>query len=443
MEEKIQTYINNEGLFNKTHKIIVATSGGIDSMVLCTLLHQLKFNIAIAHCNFQLRGEESDMDQTFVHNHASQKKIPFYTINFDTITYCKTNKVSVQVAARELRYTWLEQLRKDLNANFIAIAHNKNDNIETFFINLLRGSGINGLSGINNKNKRIVRPLLTFSRAEIINYATHQNIHYREDSSNESTKYLRNKIRHHIIPIFEDLEPHFIEKANESLEYLNVAKFFYKTKLDEIKAELIETNANSIQIDKTELLKHEFPNAILYEILNGYGFNKHQVSEIINSISCTGKLFYSTNFLLNIDRNKLIIKKTELNQVRKIAISDSTEKITEPISLSFKRVPREVNFEYKKNIAYINYDKLEFPLILRKWKHGDRFKPFGMNNEKKISDYLIDAKVSIASKEEKYVLISDSKIIWLVGERIHHDFRIKPSTKNILKITLNQAEPFA
>ncbi len=418
-------------------KILLAVSGGIDSMAMFNLFVKTAYKIGVAHCNFTLRGAESDEDQQFVKIQAEKFNVPFYTIRFDTKDYAKKRGISIQMAARDLRYDWLRNIQNENGYQYIGVGHNSDDSIETFFINLTRNAGIHGLTGIKPKQNNIIRPLLFASRNEIADYAQTNNIPYREDSSNAETKYLRNKLRLNIIPEIEKLNPAFKDNMHDVLARMRDAEHLLDEIVDQYRKELLKKDGNKILIDYQKLPATDASGTILYELLREYGFNGDQVKSIAGSVNSeSGKLFYSKSHRLIKDREFFIITGIKADDTAEIYINNSDSTIDYPIGLNLKVYPNssDFNIPQQSTIAAIDRDKLIFPLVLRKWRQGDRFMPFGMEHFKKLSDFFIDLKLSVADKESLWIIESDGKIVWIVGKRIDNQYRILPETKNILLI---------
>lgn len=419
---------------------MVGVSGGIDSVCLFDLFIQAGYKIGIAHCNFQLRGEESEQDELFVQNIANEHNIPFYSIQFNTSEIAQSEGISIQMAARDLRYEWFEETRLKHAYEYIAIAHNKNDIIETFLNNLTRGTGIKGLTGIKEKSGKIIRPLLFASRTEIEEYINTNNLDYREDSSNQSTKYSRNLLRHEIIPLFEKINPKFQNTIIENISRLKEAESIYLDQIEKIKKELITKQDDILLIDIVKLKNIDQKSTYLHEILNPLGFSQTQITDIIECIqSSPGKQFFSLTHRLIKDRNYLIINEITAIKDKSYLIDINTEQIDNPTHLEFTKIKKDPTFSLikNKNIGLFDLDLLDFPLTLRKWKKGDYFMPLGMKNLKKISDFFIDNKLSLIDKENTWILESNNKVIWIIGYRIDERFKITEQTKNILKISYN------
>ena len=406
MISEFQSFIDEKSLCEKTDRILLGISGGIDSVCMFHYFRIAGYSTGIAHCNFGLRGEESDQDELFVRNIASEFDIPSFFVKFDTQGIAEKEGISIQMAARDLRYDWFEEIRKKYDYNYIGIAHNKDDVIETFLINLSRGSGLKGFTGIKPKSGKIIRPLLFSSRNDILTYISANNLEFREDSSNNSVKYSRNLIRHEIIPLFEELNPAFRETMIENISRLKESEEVY---LDSIqsKKELIFKEENQKTIIDIEQLKLLHPiTTYLHELLKPFGFSHTQISDIINSLDgISGKKFFSLTHRLIKDRTELIVEETSATNPGSFLIKNRNECIEHPVSLKISELQRLENFEISKDIntGLFDADLIEFPLTIRKWKKGDYFMPLGMKNLKKLSDFFIDEKLSISEKENTWI----------------------------------------
>lgn len=433
MLHKLQNHISTNFPFLKGKKLLLAISGGIDSMVLLDLFSKLQFEIGIAHCNFQLRGNESNEDEMFVKVKSERLKVKSHFERFETEKHTKENKLSIQQAARELRYNWFEELMTTEGYDFLLTAHHLDDSLETFLINFTRGTGIEGLTGIPAVNGKIVRPLLIFSREEIENYTQENKIEWREDSSNASEKYFRNKIRHKIVPILKELNPSLLESFQQTTDNLKQTKELAQENI-EAKWEEITTVSNDatiLCIEKIKALKNH--RSYLYSWLQPYGFTAWKdINDLLEAQS--GKQILSDNYRLIKDRNQLILTSKETNISEEFLIQDTDTSINFPINLSF------CNLSYistpKNTSIFVDYDKLKFPLILRKWKEGDYFYPSGMNGKKKVSKYFKDQKFSLIDKENTWILCSQDDIIWIINHRADERFIANKKSKNILNITL-------
>ncbi|OQX80583.1 MAG: tRNA lysidine(34) synthetase TilS [Bacteroidetes bacterium 4484_249] len=440
MLSEFNEYIINKNLFKKDNQILLAVSGGIDSVVMTELFGLAGFNYSIAHCNFGLRVEESDEDEKFVMNLAKKKKVNIFVKKFDTRKFASENKISIQMAARRLRLEWFELLIKQNHFSFYATAHHLNDQIETFFINLLRGTGITGLHGILPKQGNLIHPLLFCYREEIEKFAKENNLKFREDSSNIKTDYTRNKIRHKLIPVLKDINPAYAEIMNKNIFRLQQAEEIYKQQIRKASDKIIITDKDIVKISVSGLLKLKPLETYLFEIISAFGFNYSDINDIINSLKSTsGKVFFSATHRIIKDREYLLIEETgeEENLTQSDFLIQANDSfIEQPIQLKISRYKKPVEFiaSGNRNIAFLDADKLEFPLQIRKWEKGDYFYPLGMNNKKLLSDFFIDNKFTIPEKEKTWIIISSGKIVWIAGHRIDDRFKITDKTKEILRI---------
>ncbi len=439
MQSDFQIFIDSNKLCNNTDRILLGISGGIDSICMFHLFRQLEFSIGIAHCNFQLRSDESEQDEIFVRNLANKYNIPFFSTRFETKEIAENEGISIQMAARDLRYDWFEEIRNKYDYNYIAIAHNKDDVIETFLINLTRGSGIKGFTGIKSKSGKIIRPLLFASRNVIEEYLNKNNFEYREDSSNSAVKYSRNLIRHEIIPLFEKINPSFRETIIENISRLKDTEKVYLDNISKTRESIVREE-NQRTLLNLEKLKQLYPlSTFLYEILKPFGFSGSQVNDIIESLDgISGKQFFSSTYRLIKDRTELIIEEISSINEKHYYIDVNTERFESPVKLNFSKFELNRDFKIIKDsqIGLFDLNKIEFPIILRKWEKGDYFMPLGMKNLKKVSDFFIDSKLSLSDKENAWILESENKIIWILGYRIDERFKITDITKNIFKIEL-------
>ena len=428
MIKTIQQYIINKKLFSKENNLLLAISGGADSVCLFFALKELGYNVELAHCNFNLRAEESDEDEYFVKELANKYGVKYHVNSFETQKYASEQKISIQMAARDLRYKWFDELLAVNNLDFVITAHHKDDNVETFFINLIRGTGVNGLCGIKAKNKKIIRPLLEISRQEIESYLTKNKIKYRNDSSNSEVKYLRNKIRHQLMPLLKEMNPNIEQIITNEIFVLDGVSKVFQEQMTAIKERLLVQKEGIYKLNISELIELQHLEVILFEILKPFGFS--EVDQIIKAInSQSGKQFFSDTYQLIIDREQIIISALE-NHQEDIEIREIEIEIKNPLSMKFAG---SIDFSLNKNpnVAKLDFDKLSFPLKLRKWKNGDKFRPLGMRNFKKVSDFFIDEKYSILAKQKQWLLCSEDDIVWIVGNRIDDRYKIETHTKKV------------
>ncbi len=445
MIQKVKSYIQSCQLLQPAEPVIVAVSGGADSVALWHVLDTLGYNCIIAHCNFHLRGEESDRDERFVRQLATDHDVPFFKTDFNTTAYAEQHGISIEMAARDLRYDWFEQLRQDLHAQAIAVAHHADDNIETLLMNLLRGTGLRGMTGIPKRNGWVVRPLLACSRQEIEHYIAEQHLHFVTDSTNKSTDYKRNKIRNVLLPLLEDINPATRQTLYATVERMNDAYELYGQAIDLIKAETVRTTGHSTNIDIEKLLHHNAYRSVLFEVLQPFGFSPACIQQVAESLQGeSGKRFYSDTHLLLKDRQYLVIQKR--NDLRNLSakpylIDADCELLQQPFRLHMKRIGRDEQFRVSKtrDKIHVDFDKLTFPLTLRKWQEGDVFQPFGMKGKKKVSDFFIDCKLNVIEKEECWLLLSGNEIVWIVGLRTDDRFKITKDTRQILELKVDLA----
>ncbi len=419
--------------FLQEKRLIIAISGGVDSVVLAHLCKSLNFNFALAHCNFNLRGEESNADEDFVLELADQFDVEVFIQNFDTQAYADENKRSIQMAARELRYDWFNELAEQLQFDYILTAHHADDNLETFLINFSRGTGLNGLTGIPMINENIVRPLLPFSRELIETYARENNITWREDSSNSSRKYLRNKLRHEVVPILKEINPQLLDSFQSTIENLNDTADIVEESLNAVAKRAITTiDDKGISYKVSEFKKVNNSKAYLFEMFKDFA----QWNDIVGLLDAqSGKQVLSNSHRLIKHREYLILTDLKYNQSETILISKTNTKIESPLGLlSFEIV--DLVSRTSTDIIYLDNDKIVFPLELRIWKEGDHFYPQGMKGKKKISKYLKDEKLSLVEKENTWLLTSNNEIVWVVGRRGDNRYSATDTTKSILKIEL-------
>ena len=437
MTTQILEYIAHHKLFTKQSKVIVGLSGGPDSMALIHILMQLGYNCIAAHCNFHLRSQDSDCDAAFVDLWCSQNNIPLFTIDFDTNEYATTKKISIEMAARDLRYNWFEELRIEQSADVIGIAHHKDDSVETILINLIRGTGIKGLTGIPIKNKHIVRPLLAISRREIMDYLSLNQVPYVTDHTNEEELYTRNILRLNVLPTFEKINPSVKNSIITTANNLKEAEKIYDGYIKEATERVLKDNL----IDIAKLMQTHSPQSVLFEILSPLGFTPSVIEDISNNLySIPGKVYLADKYRLLKDRDYLVISETkpdnqEENDEAYLILADTTH-MESPFELTIKCEMHGSQFEIERNNAILqcDLDKLSFPLTLRRWKKGDWFVPFGMKGKKKISDFFTDNKFTLFEKEETWILLSADDIVWVVNHRLDNRFRVTDATKSIYTI---------
>lgn len=440
MLEQFEQFRQSKKIFRNSDNILLAVSGGIDSVVMLDIFNRMEYKIAVAHCNFQLRGKESDDDQAFVADLCRKAELRLYTKKFETSGYAREKGISIQMAARDLRFEWLAGLRKEENFDLIATGHNLNDSVETILINLVRGTGIKGLTGISPVSGPIIRPLLFATRQMISRYAENNNISYREDSSNIQTRYTRNKIRHNVIPVIEEINPSVLQSISETSEFLKSAQLIYEQTIEEKRKEIIKYGDKSSYINISELKKLDPPGTWVYELFRDYHFGKHQVADIIHLLDAeTGKQLISDTHVLTRDREKIIISPSGITEFRPLKISSLAG--LRNISL-FERVEiidtGDMHISNDPYFAYLDAGLIDYPLTIRRWKEGDYFQPLGMKGRKKLSDFLIDTKTPLPEKDKTLVLAMDEQIIWLIGRRIDNRFKVSASTSEVLLVKLRK-----
>lgn len=438
IEEQFLHYLQKEHLCQAGDNLLLAISGGSDSMVMCELFLRNEFSIGIAHCNFRLRPVDAYRDEYFVKQYAEKRNIPFFSIRFDTKTFSEKNKISIQVAARELRYKWFEQIRKEKQFTFIATAHHLNDNVETLLLNFFKGTGIHGLHGIPAKQGKVIRPLLFLSKKEIITYAKEKHIDFVEDVSNFSEKYTRNYIRLQIIPSLEKPFPNIIHQLAQNIERFKEAEQLYEQAIAFHKKQLFEERGEEIFIPVLKLKKSRPLSTLVYELFKPFGFSPEQALQIIMLLdSGPGKMIRSNTHQLLRNRKWLILSPIEIKNPTQIFIEENTKQIKNPgikLKLQTKK-PENTVIVTHADTALLDAGKISYPLILRKWKPGDYFYPLGMRKKKKLSRFFIDKKLSLNEKEKVWVLESNQRIIWVVGLRIDDRFKVTDTTQKILQIT--------
>ena len=461
MIDQFQAYINRYNLLTEGDKVILALSGGIDSMVLADLLLKTKVEFVAAHCNFHLRGHESDGDDWFVRKFAEKRGIQCFVKHFETEKYAANHGISIEMAARDLRYSWFEQLRQQLGYDKIAVAHHADDQAETFFINLLRGAGLNGLKGMKPQNGIVIRPLLWASREQIRQYAVENHIVWREDHTNVESVYLRNRIRNQLMPVFDELQPKARQGLYKSLEHLSAENELYRALLKEKLAQIVEREGEIQRLSYSAISPSAvgpstpstgsgtegsgtlaFTFQLLFEWLRQYGFNTDQCHFIHEAIGTgIGNQYCSPTHCVVIGRDDLQLSEIKEKTYDKIQIQIGEEEILSPVHLRFSRFEKNADFIIDKSseVAQLDAEKIQFPLILRQWQHGDRFHPLGMKGSKLLSDFFVDQKFSECQKQNVWLLVSASDdILWVVGYRIDDRFKIVNDTKAVFECRLDR-----
>ncbi|MCS6821053.1 MAG: tRNA lysidine(34) synthetase TilS [Microscillaceae bacterium] len=442
-----QRYIAENELFNLSHKLLLAVSGGIDSVVLLDLSHKSQFQIGIAHCNFQLRDKESEQDEVFVRELAQTYQVPIYVQRFDTQALAKQNGQSIQMTARQLRYDFLGQIAQKYNYDFILTAHHQNDQIETILLNFIRGTGISGLRGMFVKQNNLIRPLLWASKEQIIDYALQNHLTWREDSSNQSTKYKRNEIRLKVLPLLKSLNPNIEQTLKENAERWLATERILQKQVQLFEKQAITYQYNQILIDIEQLLQTQEPVLFLWYVLQPYHFSYSLCKQISQSLTAqAGKTFHNLFYEVLKDRKYLILYRRAVsftNQASEVLIQSFSETINfENFTLHLEFMPKTANLVLEKDptTAYLDAEKLALPLKVRKWQQGDYFYPLGMKNKQKVSDFLVNNKVSRLEKNEIWVLTSQEQIVWIIGKRIDNRFAIQERTQKLVKIRVEKGK---
>ncbi|GHT66845.1 tRNA(Ile)-lysidine synthase [Bacteroidia bacterium] len=441
-------YNASQQLLLPSDRILVAVSGGVDSMTLLSLLLRAQYQVAVAHCNFSLRGSESDGDEQLVVDFARENQIQCFVKRFDTAAFAEENAFSIQVAARQLRYTWFYELLETQGFTKLSIAHNANDSVETFFINLLRGTGLQGLTGIAARQGKTVRPLLFAQRSQILAYAQSHEIRFREDSSNASTKYTRNAVRHLIVAELQKLNLAFLPTMQDNLERLIQANNICRHCVAEVRNRVVKQENEQIRIVVNEIPKQHL-SFYLYELLSKYKFSGKVIKKIINVLQndVSGKFFYSPTHQLLYDRGDLLLRlRTAENDIRR-SININEDEMNIPIALSATQQltcsvisPQEVDFSQGESCAFLDYEKLQFPITIRHSRKGDYFIPLGMTGKKKLSDFYIDMKLNTFDKPLQWLFCSENNIAWLVNFRLDDRYKITTHTQKVLQVKYEQIE---
>ncbi|WP_299799330.1 tRNA lysidine(34) synthetase TilS [uncultured Maribacter sp.] len=415
-----------------TH-FIIACSGGLDSTALVELCHQANLKFSIAHCNFRLRGKASDGDEAFVRDYAQKIEKEVFVTQFDTLSYVHQQKVSVQMAARELRYAWFDQLLKENKGTYLLTAHHSNDNLETFIINLSRGTGIDGLTGIPAKINDIRRPLLPFTRQELESFAQVEKMEWREDGSNADAKYLRNKIRLEIIPKLNELHPTFSDNFKNTLDYLKQTETIASAYLEKLKKDLFVDKGDRFEIEIKKIKELHPLSTYLHGLFGAYGFKEFDNLEVLLD-GLSGKQLSSSTHVLVKNRDVLILTSNVESKLdtQEYLITEEEVPLNLPLNLKFSVVPERYN--NTDNVIFVQKSTLKYPLTVRKWKNGDYFYPIGLNRKKKLSKFFKDEKVDVLSKEKTWLLCSEGQIVWVIGMRADHRFRVEDTAQDIIKI---------
>lgn len=441
MLEKLKNNIAHEQLLTSTDRLVLAVSGGCDSMVMLDLFRQMEHDFVVAHCNFKLRGAESDGDETFLRDYCGEHGIELFVQTFETREYAVQEGISIEMAARELRYQWFYELLDSLQYNYLLTAHHQDDLVETMLINLSRGTGIRGLSGIHPRKGRLVRPLLFASRNDLVAYANEKQVPYREDSSNKEFVHQRNLIRHQVLPLLETINPAFKVNAAKTAAILKETELVFNARIAEEQSQFLSREGKHCFLAVDYLKASSYPETLLFETLKPFGFTADLVQEINQALYAEpGKVFYSITHRLVKDRSNFILTPREEESLSRYYIEKDCVEIATPIKLSLQQLTNDSSFQFSKNrlIADLDMDCLEFPLVLKKWEQGEYFQPLGMTGFKKLSDFFIDQKFSIPEKENSWILYSGGKVAWVVGHRMDNRFKITPETQSVIRIRLSE-----
>ncbi|MFV0346083.1 MAG: tRNA lysidine(34) synthetase TilS [Bacteroidales bacterium] len=437
MLERLKKYIETNKLLDKGDKILLAVSGGADSMAMLHLFSCLEYDFAVAHCNFQLRGLESDRDQRLVMEVAERKGIEIFTKQFDTQVYAQNKGISIEMAARELRYGWFEAVCKVKGFNKIATAHHREDRIETVLINMMRGTGLKGLIALSCRNGNIIRPILFANKPEIIEYIRDKEIPFIVDSSNLDTKIIRNHIRKNIIPLFSEINTAYEQNFINTIEVLEESYKIFQSQVQHIEDSCVLLKKDGTEISIEPLIEAGNTKTYLFELLSPYGVNPSMAGDIANALTGEpGKIFITPTHKILKDRNHLIIQKIQDSKEEIIYIGKDDTEINTPIVLSLEVINVDNDYRISRDecTADIDYDKLQFPLLLRHPNTGDYFHPLGLKGNKKLSDFMTDIKLSRFKKEKVWLLCNGEQIVWVLGLRLDNRYRITSQTKKILRI---------
>ncbi|SOD80148.1 tRNA lysidine(34) synthetase TilS [Spirosoma fluviale] len=441
IEEGFLGFINDNQLFKPSDRVLLAVSGGIDSIVMAELFYRSGQPFAIAHVNFSMRGAASEADAVFVQNKAESYGVPFHLIRFDTQAIARERGISIQMAARELRYDWFAQLLSEFSYACLATAHHKNDILETLLLNLTRGTGIAGLHGILPRQNQVVRPLLFATRDQITAYAASNNLDYREDSSNADTKYARNRIRHLVVPVLTDLNPGLWQTLPRTVERLRAAETLMRAELDRSWQAIADVQGSAILLPRNKLLAQSELPFRLMEWLKPFGFTNDQAPLLVTSLAQpVGQVFQSATHRIIHERNGLLLEAITPSGEFEIQLTnwpDTPISIGDRYTLTTNVFERPIDFAIPTapEVACLDVDRLTFPLTIRLWKQGDKIRPIGLNGHKLVSDLLNDLKLSRSEREQTAVLLSGNEIVWVIGRRIAHSFRITSKTRRIGKFT--------
>ncbi len=455
MLDNVKNALISSNLFNKSTSLLIACSGGRDSMALLHAFVSAEFSkIEVAHCNFQLRNEESDGDEIFIRDYCQKHNIPFHTVRFETSVFAKENSVSTQMAARTLRYEWLETVRKERQLHLIAVAHHQDDQVETILLQLIQGTGIHGLKGMLAKNDKIVRPFLNISRQEINQYVEENKISYREDSSNNSTYYKRNFVRHEISPLLKKINSNYLQELSEFSQRMQESEFLFNEQVEKIRKKVLVPWKEGYQLYLTYLLNHPACNTLFHEMLTPFGLGKEQIKELLLTAkglkkeNASGQTFYSGTHRMIMDKKSLFILPLE-NELTSLLTYDKwpNQIIFNDYKIDVRLQPvSKVNMHQSSRHAYLDADKINFPIQIRFPETGDYFYPFGLGKaknaekagKKKLSKFFKDIKLSVAERERIPVIKSGERILWIVNHRIDDRYKVTESTKNVVVLLITK-----
>ena len=442
MIDSFKRFITRHSLFTSADKLLLTVSGGVDSMVMADLFLQSDYTFAVAHCNFKLRNQDSDQDELLVKQWCEKNQIEFYSTSFNTKMYAEENQLSIQMAARNLRYTFFNEICKQHQLKYIVTAHHADDFAETVIIKLLRQYGSAALHGILPKDGNRVHPLLFATKNKILQYAKQHQLKWREDASNDSDAYQRNKIRRHLLPLLQEMNPSFSTNLVEQSEFVYGEDKIIRSYLENVSKQIVTNNEKEVILSIADLKNTLAPLTILYHLIEPFGFSMSQSVSLFNSLSSTeSKNFHSEKYCITKNRNELVIfPHTNINSVYfeitdcgvyeyngKVITVKYEEKSLKEIELSKNTNPYQ---------AWFDAGEVSFPIIIRNKKDGDRFLPFGMTNHKKLSDFFIDLKYSAAEKENQWLMESNKEIFWVVGKRISDRAKVRGESNRILKISV-------
>ncbi|MEG1574823.1 MAG: tRNA lysidine(34) synthetase TilS [Bacteroidales bacterium] len=430
---QVKAFIDKEIPINARDKVLIGLSGGADSVALLSVMKRLKYDCIAAHCNFSLRGKEAIRDRNFAAETAKTHNIPFIDVTFNTLEYVAAKNISVEMACRELRYEWFEKECLAQGCRYIAVAHHRDDSVETLLINLIRGTGISGLTGISPVNGNIIRPMLCLSRIEIEAYLSSRGLNFVTDSTNSETVYVRNKVRNILLPLMQSINPAVYSSLERTAANLRDAELLYREALKEAINRIVTYDIGKVYISVKSLISEPASRSVLYEIIKQYGFMPAQLDPIIAVLNKTSGLrFFSATHRIVKDRETLIIS----------PLLDEDDTILHQAEdvLNIEYIDNEGDYELGKDrtTVYFDADKLKTPLYIRHWHNGDRFIPFGMSGSQKLSDYFNNHKFTLIQKEEAQLLLAGEDIIWIVGERQSDKYKVVPATKKILKISVKK-----